>query len=55
MVENLVIPNWLLLAIFIASFLLFFWGIYKSIKTKEVVYALSFVPLIALLTLMFIL
>ena len=54
MLSHIVIPNWLLLAIFIISFGLFFWGIYKASKTKEFVYSLAFLPLFILLTVMFI-
>ena len=53
MLKNLVIPNWLLLAIFIISFALFFWGIYKAIQTKEFIYSLAFIPALLLVTIMF--
>jgi len=54
MLTNLMIPNWLLLVMFVVSFGLFFWGIYKATRTKEFVYSLAFLPLFILLTVMFI-
>ena len=55
MLSNLMIPNWLLLLMFVASFGLFFWGIFKATRSKEFIYSLAFLPLFIMLTIMFIL
>jgi len=42
-----------MLAGFIVVIVLFFWGIYKAIKTQKTVYALAMLPFILLLVGMF--
>ncbi len=49
------IPNSLLLLLFVVSILLFFWGIYRAIKTDDVRYALALLPFLLLITVAFLL
>jgi len=39
-----VIPNSLLLLFFVLSISLFFWGIYKMLKTQKIIYAWMMLP-----------
>lgn len=45
--------NAVILAVFIVSVILFFWGIYKAIKTQKKIYLLAFTPFLFLMVGMF--
>ena len=45
--------NALILAIFILDIVLFFWGIYKAIKTQKTIYVLAMLPFVLSLVAMF--
>ncbi|MDQ7046847.1 MAG: hypothetical protein Q9M39_04225 [Sulfurovum sp.] len=45
--------NALILALFVFGVALFFWGIYKAIKTQKTIYALAMLPFPLLLVAMF--
>ena len=45
--------NALILALFVFAIVLFFWGIYKAIKTQKTIYALAMLPFVLLLLAMF--
>lgn len=45
--------NALILALFLLGIVLFFWGIYKAIKTQKTIYTLAMLPFILLLVAMF--
>jgi len=51
--EKLPIPSSLLLGGTTAAIILFFWGIYRAIKTQNILYAWALFPFIALLAFMF--
>ncbi len=42
-------PNSLLLLLFIITVGLFFWGIYKALKTQKSLYALAMLPFLLLI------
>jgi len=45
--------NALILALFLLGIVLFFWGIYKTIKTQKTIYTLAMLPFVLLLVAMF--
>ena len=45
--------NALILALFVLGIVLFFWGIYKAVKTQKTIYTLAMLPFILLLVGMF--
>ena len=47
--------NAVILTIFTVSVLLFFWGVYKMVKTQKKIYLLAFVPFLLLIAGMFLL
>ena len=51
--EKLSIPPYIALSAFILMVGLFFWGIYKAVKTKKTVYVLALLPFILLMAGMF--
>ena len=51
--EKVVIPAYAALSGFIVIIGLFFWGIFKAIKTQQKVYALALLPFVVLLFWMF--
>ena len=51
--EDVVIPAYAAISGFIVIIILFFWGIYKAIKTQRLVYMLALFPFTALLFWMF--
>ena len=46
-------PSIIYLVIFLFIIALFFWGVYKAIKTQEKIYALALLPFVILLIVMF--
>jgi len=50
-----VIPNSLLLLLFLLTVTLFFWGIYKALKTQKSLYALAMLPFLLLIAAMMLL
>jgi hypothetical protein len=51
--EKVIVPAYAAIAGLIAIVLLFFWGVYKAVKTQKLVYALALAPFTALLLWMF--
>jgi len=51
--EDVVIPAYAAISGFIVIIILFFWGIYKAVKTQKLVYMLALLPFTALLFWMF--
>ncbi len=51
--EKVVLPAYAAVFGLIAVVALFFWGIYKAVKTQKLVYALALLPFVALLFGMF--
>jgi hypothetical protein len=47
--------NAVILMIFTVSVLLFFWGVYKMVKTQKKIYLLAFIPFLLLIAGMFLL
>lgn len=47
------IPPYVALFIFIIIVGLFFWGVYKAVKTQKTIYALALLPFVLLLVWMF--
>jgi len=45
--------NTLILALFVLAIVLFFWGVYKAVKTQKTIYTLAMLPFILLLVAMF--
>jgi hypothetical protein len=43
----------LALVLFLLVLLLFFWGVYKAVKTQKTLYTLAMLPFVLLLVLMF--
>ena len=41
--------NFTLIGIFLVTLVLFFWGVYKALKTQKVVYMTAMVPFFALM------
>jgi len=42
-----------ILASFLVSVILFFWGVFKAVKTQKKIYLLAFIPLLMLIVGMF--
>lgn len=51
--EKVVVPGYLIISGLIAVIALFFWSIYKAVKTQNTIYALGMLPFILLLAWMF--
>jgi hypothetical protein len=51
--EKVVIPAYIAISGFIVIITLFFWGIYKAVKTQKLIYALALLPFLSLLVWMF--
>lgn len=51
--EALPVPASVLVGGAILSIVLFFWGIYKAVRTQKLVYALAFLPFLLLIAWMF--
>ncbi len=51
--EKIVIPPYVALSGFIIIVGLFFWGVYKAVKTQKTIYALAMLPFALLLVAMF--
>jgi len=51
--EKLPLPSTLLVGGAVATIFLFFWGIYKAVRTQDIKYAWALLPFILLLTFMF--
>ena len=51
--EDVILPAYAAISGFIIVVILFFWGIYKAVKTQELIYALALLPFMFLLTWMF--
>ncbi|MDQ7086212.1 MAG: hypothetical protein Q9M36_15495 [Sulfurovum sp.] len=47
--------NLVILALFTLSVILFFWGIYKALKTQKTLYTLALLPFVLLILAMFLL
>jgi len=41
--------DWMLIALFLVTLVLFFWGVFKALKTQKVVYMLAMVPFFGLM------
>jgi len=51
--EKVVIPAYAAIFGLIIVITLFFWGVYKAVKTQKLIYTLAFLPFIVLLFWMF--
>ncbi len=51
--EDVVIPAYAAISGLIVIVILFFWGVYKAVKTQRLIYALALLPFTALLFWMF--
>lgn len=51
--EKITIPPYVALSGFIIIVGLFFWGVYKAVKTQKTIYALAMLPFVLLLAGMF--
>ncbi len=51
--EDVVIPAYAAISGLIVIVILFFWGVYKAVKTQKLIYALALLPFTALLFWMF--
>ncbi len=51
--EKMTIPPYIVLSGFIIIVGLFFWGVYKAVKTQKTIYALAMLPFALLLIVMF--
>jgi hypothetical protein len=51
--EKVVLPAYIAISGLIVIIALFFWGIYKAVKTQKLVYALALLPFASLLMWMF--
>jgi len=49
----MVLPASVAISGLLAIIILFFWGVYKAVKTQELVYTLAFLPFLVLLAWMF--
>jgi len=47
------LPAYAAISGLLAIIILFFWGVYKAVKTQELVYTLALLPFIVLLSWMF--
>jgi len=51
--EKVVVPGYLAISGLITVIALFFWSVYKAVKTQNTIYALGMLPFILLLAWMF--
>ncbi|WP_295421117.1 hypothetical protein [Sulfurovum sp.] len=52
--EQLPVPSSVIIGGALLTIVLFFWGIYKAVRTQRTVYALAFLPFLILIVWMFI-
>ncbi|AKF24933.1 hypothetical protein YH65_05665 [Sulfurovum lithotrophicum] len=52
--EKLPVPSSVIVGGALLSIILFFWGIYKAVRTQKTVYALAFLPFLILIVWMFV-
>ncbi|WP_041672707.1 hypothetical protein [Sulfurovum sp. NBC37-1] len=52
--EKLPVPSSVIVGGALLSIVLFFWGIYKAVRTQKTVYALAFLPFLILIVWMFV-
>jgi len=52
--EKSAIPSSVLLTGALLSIVLFFWGVYKTVKTQALIYMLALLPFLIMLTWMFV-
>ena len=46
--------NLIFLMLLLLSIILFFWAVFKAIKTQKIIYALAFLPFVFIIIFMFI-
>ncbi len=51
--EQVVVPGYLAISGLITVIALFFWGVYKAVKTQKTIYVLAMLPFVFLLAWMF--
>jgi hypothetical protein len=51
--DKVAIPAYAIVALFLVVIVLFFWGIYKAMKTQKRVYTLALLPFVGLIAWMF--
>jgi len=51
--EKVVLPAYMMISALFVIIILFFWGIYKAVKTQKLVYTLALLPFTILLFWMF--
>jgi len=51
--DKVAIPAYVMLVAFLVVIVLFFWGIYKAIKTQKRIYTLALLPFVGLIAWMF--
>ena len=51
--DKVAIPAYAILGVFLVVIVLFFWGIYKAMKTQKRIYTLALLPFVGLIAWMF--